>query len=243
MTRLTTNPANDMQGLWMPNNREIVFSSDRGGGVDLGFFRKSAVIPDGEVKLALNRPAGQFDLHDISADGRWAALSDHTPPNQTISLVLLDGSSAPVLFSSTRGPDYLPRFSPNGKWLSYGSSVSGRGEIYARRFNSVTGAPEGNAIQVSGGGGDFPSWSRDGKELFFLGPDNRIYFVPLTQIEGSGPVPTPLFRICPGTSPISGAYAGYPYEPSPDRRFLCICTTDQNSILEFNVMSGRGSER
>jgi len=235
MMRLTTNPANDMTGIWMPDNREIVFSSDRSGGTDMEFFRKSALTPDGEAKVPLNRPAGQVDMTDVSSDGRWGALSGHAPPNTSVLLVRLNGSSPPVEFSKSAGLEHLPRFSPKGNWLSYTSSVSGHSEVFAGRFNQESGMLEGSAIQVSREGGNFSSWSRDGSELFFLSPDMQIFAVPANQLQAGSPVPVPLFRICPGTNPLSGGYTGYPYAPSPNGRFLCICTGTQNSLFEFSV--------
>ncbi len=239
MARLTTNPANDMLGIWMPDNREIVFSSDRSGGAEMEFFRKSILTADGEVKLALNRPNGQFDLLDISADGQWGAIGGHAFPNTNILLARLDGGSPAAQFSRTTGPDYFPRFSPSGNWLSYTSGISGRSEVFAGRFNPETGVPEGSAIQISRDGGSFSSWSRDGSELFFLGSDMRLFSVATKELQSGNPAPVLLFRICPGANPPSSGYSGYPYEPSPDGRFLCICTRSQNSLFEFNVTPGR----
>ncbi len=50
-------------------------------------------------------------------------------------------------------------FSPDGRWIAYGSNESGKPEIYARPFPAPAG------------GGGAPRWRRDGKELFFLSPD------------------------------------------------------------------------
>ena len=237
MARLTTDPANDMMGLWLPGGREIVFSSDRAGGSAMEFFRRSVLIGAAEVKLQMNHPNGRFDMMDISPDGRWGALSGHASPDINILLARLDAASPAVPFSRTSGPDYYPRFSPAGNWLSFTSGVSGRGEVFAGRYNRDTGAPEGSAIQISAGGASYSAWSRDGSELFFLGSDMRIYSVAAKDLESGNPAPVPLFRICPGANPITGTYAGYPYEPAPDGRFLCTCTRSQNSIFEFTIGS------
>jgi WD40 repeat protein len=53
-------------------------------------------------------------------------------------------------------------FSPDGRWVAYQSSESGRNEIYMRSF------PEGgNRFQVSTDGGFEPVWAKSGKELFY----------------------------------------------------------------------------
>jgi hypothetical protein len=53
--------------------------------------------------------------------------------------------------------------SPNGKWLAYYSDESGRSEVYVTAFPGP-----GGKWQVSNGGGAFPSWSLDGKQLYYV---------------------------------------------------------------------------
>jgi Tol biopolymer transport system component len=51
--------------------------------------------------------------------------------------------------------------SPDGRWLAYNSDESGTFEVYVR-------AMEGRGKwQISPQGGGWPTWSPDGKELFF----------------------------------------------------------------------------
>mgnify|MGYP000001379439 CR=1 FL=1 len=84
--------------------------------------------------------------------------------------------------------DTSPLFSPDGRWLSYTSNVSGRFEVYVQRF------PEGtDRAQVSPGGGGSARWRRDGRELFYLALDGTLMAVPTTgtgqSIEFRAPVP------------------------------------------------------
>jgi serine/threonine-protein kinase len=59
-------------------------------------------------------------------------------------------------------------FSPDGHWLAYTSNESGIFEVYVRTF------PTGGKWKISNGGGSFPVWSHNGRELFFRSADNRI---------------------------------------------------------------------
>ena len=63
----------------------------------------------------------------------------------------------------------MARFSPNGRYVAYQSDETGRFEIYVATFPGV-----GSRWQVSQNGGVEPRWSRDGKELFYFAPDNRL---------------------------------------------------------------------
>ena len=67
-----------------------------------------------------------------------------------------------------------PAFSPDGRWLAYASNESGTAnEVYVRPFPGP-----GGKWQISTGGGGWPKWSRNGKELFYRTPDSKILVVP-----------------------------------------------------------------
>jgi hypothetical protein len=75
----------------------------------------------------------------------------------------------PELFLQTPFSEGDPSFSPDGRWLAYDSDESGAFQIYVRAFPD-----KGGKWQVSNTGGEFPEWSRDGRELFFRSLDNQI---------------------------------------------------------------------
>ena len=76
-----------------------------------------------------------------------------------------------------------PAFSPDGRWLAYGSNESGASmEVYVRPFPGA-----GPTVQVSRSGGIAPVWSRDGTELFFrsVAESQRwIMAAPVSSIDG-----------------------------------------------------------
>jgi hypothetical protein len=55
--------------------------------------------------------------------------------------------------------------SPHGRWAAYHSNETGRNEIYVQGYPELRGKR-----QVSQAGGDYPRWSRDGRELYWLDP-------------------------------------------------------------------------
>ena len=71
-------------------------------------------------------------------------------------------------------------------WIAYQSNESGRVEVYIQPFPGP-----GGRKQISTGGGTSPKWGREGKELFYLDPDNRLMVVSLAL---NGP------KVEPGTS-------------------------------------------
>ena len=67
------------------------------------------------------------------------------------------------------------QFSPDGRWVAYRSNETGRFEVHVAPFPGP-----GGKWQISTSGGDFPRWRRDGKELFYLAPDNRLMAAAIT---------------------------------------------------------------
>jgi Tol biopolymer transport system component len=61
-----------------------------------------------------------------------------------------------------------PGVSPDGK-VAYCSDESGTDEIYVSSFPNVPGK-----LQVSVAGGSVPCWRSDGKELYYVTPDNKL---------------------------------------------------------------------
>jgi hypothetical protein len=81
-----------------------------------------------------------------------------------------------------------PTFSPDGRWLAYGSDVSGRNEVYVRPYPGP-----GPAEQVSLEGGRDPAWHPNGRELFYVGP-----------LDGAGKRRIMAVEFAPGSPPRIG---------------------------------------
>ena len=106
----------------------------------------------------------------------------------------------------TKADEREAQFSPDGQWIAYQSNESGRFEIYLRPFPDSAGARYG---PVSTSGGVQVRWRGDGRELFYLGLDDRLMAVPIRVgpgrqvIEAGTPVslfPTRLLARGPGVT-------------------------------------------
>jgi hypothetical protein len=104
---------------------------------------------------------------DWSRDGQYLLYEEPNAKTGWDLMVLpLDGPAGaprkPVPFLQTAFNEQDGVFSPDGKWIAYDSNESGQTEVYIQPFPA-----SGGKWQVSSGGGSFPRWRGDGKELFY----------------------------------------------------------------------------
>jgi Tol biopolymer transport system component len=199
--RLTSEGKGALVPVFAPNGKQIAFTSNRTGRFNpfiTGALNKERLVRDMGLK-------GGFPV-DWSPDGKnllWWGDED-------LWVVPLDGGK-PDTIGKSRFEEDAGVFSPDGHWIAYSSSVSGRSEIYLTQF------PEsGQRYTVSSQGGAGPAWRRDGKELFFVAGDGQLTAVPV--ILRSGDVE---FGRAESLFPVKKSYFGRAYEPSLDgQRFL-----------------------
>jgi serine/threonine protein kinase len=157
--------------------------------------------------------------NDFSPDGRFLIFDDHTAQRQDLFILPMDpppggGERKPIPFLVTAADETFGQFSPDGRWIAYESDESGRNEVYVQGFapDTVPAAAVGK-WQISTDGGGKPRWRADGKELFYLAPDQKMMAVPVTTGARFEPgVAVPLFQ-----TNVTGFFS---YDVSADGRFL-----------------------
>jgi eukaryotic-like serine/threonine-protein kinase len=129
----------------------------------------------------------------------------------------LNGNRTSIPLVQDRFNKMLATFSPDGRWLSYQSGESGRWEVYIQPLSS-----QGGKVLISADGGRDARWRADGKELFFVGADNRLMVVDMKQIgtRVEPGAPRALFSL-PSTARHWTVGGGGAYEVTPDgQRFV-----------------------
>ena len=191
--RLTSGTAAEESPVWSPDGANLVYAANRNGVYDL--YRSPASGSGGETavyqSLRDKRPV------DWSRDGRFIAFVEYDPTTRTDIFVLdaIDGGEPRPIVNTPAAEDGL-RFSPDGAWIAYRSNRTGRWEIFVQRF------PSGDPLMVSVNGGADPFWRHDGRELYFIAPDNWLMAVTIETTGGvHAGVPVRLFelpeRSCP----------------------------------------------
>jgi serine/threonine protein kinase/Tol biopolymer transport system component len=169
--RLTFEPRSDRAATWAPNGREIAFSSVRSGNWQL--FRKDVTSGQPEEPLTTG-PADKI-LPDWSRDGRFIVfIQIGETTTEDIWALPLEGDRQPFPILQSSAIETNPAPSPDGRWLAYESSQSGRPEVYVTRFPDTRRVVDAGAPrwQVSTQGGSRPRWSGDGRTLYFVALDN-----------------------------------------------------------------------
>jgi DNA-binding winged helix-turn-helix (wHTH) protein/dipeptidyl aminopeptidase/acylaminoacyl peptidase len=227
---LTLEPGVRDAPVWSPDSKSLAFlHADVGRQPQVRV--RGAGENDAEEALA---PAGFQMPTDWSPDGRFIVFG-----NTGIARLSSDIQSDVWMFDLARGRKVIPvlntrfheanaAFSPDGKWLTFTSNESGRPEVYVQAFESM-GTPRvtGERHLVTRSGAQALRWRRDGKELFYLSFDGRVYAVraKLAPKPEFGPA-TPLFTI--STEARAAIHSVLGFDVSPDgRRFLIPVVTSQ----------------
>ena len=143
---------------WFPDGRRLAFLWLKDGRGSLAMQPADGTAPP---QVLLERGPAPSSW---TADGRRLAAVQR---GDIVIVSLDDGKASARPLFETPHTERCPEFSPDGRWLAYGSNVSGRNDVYLRSYPGP-----GPAAQVSIDGGSDPAWNPSGRELFFVGPRN-----------------------------------------------------------------------
>ena len=229
-TRVTFN-APGTTPVWSPDGARIAYTSLR-DGVNLP-YQQAADGTGGETPLFAYD--GNAWANDWSSDGNWVIYSS-TRPQTTIGNDLwavpmkAGGERKPVPYLVTPAVEQQAQFSPDGRFVAYGSDQAGAWEIYVQPFPDASGGK----WMVSSGGGVEPRWSRDGKELFYFS-GHTLMAVPVT-LRPTFSVGTPVALF---DAPIQPGYSAdsHRWQVTPDaQRFLLLANAGKDQAPPLDVV-------
>jgi Tol biopolymer transport system component len=216
LTRLTFEKASDVQSLWTPDGKKIIFASNREGD-RYSLYWKAADGTGAEEKFG-SLPNLSLLPWSFSSDGKTLInLETDVAAKWDIGMMSMEGDRARKSLLNEKPTELNPKISPDGRYMAYSSNESGRAEIYVRPFPEV----DKGKWQISTSSGNSPLWSPDGRELFYLSDDNSVMAV---AVEAKPTItfgtPKMLFRSIYVAS-VSGE--GTPWDIHPDgKRFLMM---------------------
>jgi len=186
--RLTSGGGSNINPLWSPDSRSILFTRIP----NLFFYKDLNEI--GSEQMAVKSPYLKHAT-DWSRDGRYVVYFEGAQDTKRdIWFLEMSGSGAanPKPYLRTQFNEVNAQFSPESSphWVAYESDESGRYEIYIQAF------PEPRRkFRVSIGGGSFAKWNpapdRTGDVLFYRAPEGKLMAVKLKlgrdSVEASNP--------------------------------------------------------
>ncbi len=237
-TRFTFDQGNDATPVWSPDDDRIIFQSSR--VISGQRFRPA--------NLMTRLTSGLEGVEHLMSTEFLASPADWSPDGSTVMLVAMrPGTGIDLMLYSVedgRIEDFLTteyneeyaRFSPDGKWLAFQSDESGRLEVYVQPFPGP-----GGKWQVSKSGGRMAVWRRDGRELFYVGPDAELMAVPI-DMEGGFSAGTPVKLFGVGANALEDS--GYTFDVTPDgKRFLFLEPLDDEGDAGIAVTLVQGWQR
>jgi Tol biopolymer transport system component len=213
--------------VWSPDGGQIAYRLLRNGFNYI--VRKAASgAPQEQVLYQGTRAIRPVDW---SHDGRFLiAQMDVDPTLKTrndIWVIPLSGDQKPFPYLQSEFAERRAKLSPNGRWMAYVSDESKQDEVYVQDFPNP-----GEKWPVSTNGGDYPIWSRDGRELYFIAADQKLMAV---EVKGSARfeagVPKPLFD-----TRLGNLRGDQWFDVTTDSRFLIPTLLEQSAVAPLTVV-------
>jgi len=188
LTRLTFAGEANRFPVWTPDGQRIVYSSlEKGGVYNLWWIRADGAGDAQRLAESKSKYTPQA-AGSWRPDGKVLAFRESNPgTGDDIMTLSIEGDEKsgwkpgePKPFVNSAFAELEPAFSPDGRWLAYISNESGNNEVYVRPFPGP-----GGKWQISTGGGLYPKWSSNGKELFYRTEDSKIMAVTYTASADS----------------------------------------------------------
>jgi Tol biopolymer transport system component/DNA-binding winged helix-turn-helix (wHTH) protein len=222
---------------WSPTGDRLAFSSNRDGPLNVYIAAASGEAPPRRLATSRNmqRP------RSWSPDGKLLAYEEQqagTPYYET-NILQVDARAKSWRWGPERTEVTEPVFSPDGRWIAYQSRESGKWEVWVRPLSGP-----GPSQRVSGRGGGFaPSWSSDGREIFFVEhlKDHRIMS---RRVQSADPLrlaaaPHVAFAL-PFALENGAAYLTRAFSVTPDGRRVLVVQPDErrpNDVASMNVIT------
>jgi serine/threonine-protein kinase len=162
-TRLTFE-GNITAAIWSPDSKRLVFGAGR-------LFATNA-DGSGAPEQLTTGTENQLPASWASGSGAIAFLQRTAGGLNGIWVLPAEGDRKPRLFLESRFSLWHPAFSPDGRWIAYGSNESGGPEVYVQPYPGP-----GEKVRVSAAGGAEPLWTSNGRELLYRsgGPSEQQF--------------------------------------------------------------------
>lgn len=170
---LSEKMSDEIEGAFSPDNREIVYASNRHGQFQI--FRRDA---DGKNSRQITWGDFGNGFPRFSLDGKAIVFSSNRDGSDQLYLMNSDGTNQ-VRLTETDAPCLRPSWSFDNKKIAFVKIIEGNKEIFTLDLFSG----EETRLTFDSKNDDFPAWTPDGKIVFF---SNRIGVNEIYRIDADG---------------------------------------------------------
>jgi serine/threonine protein kinase len=173
--KLTVDTADHPGVQWLPDGKSVAMTTNEGvsGGIDVVSIdgtRSRRVVSGGAFNWPFSCWAGNL---------LYSPETERGFQENDIYVTSLTEQREPQPFAVAKAFENLAQFSPNGKLVAYASDETGRQEVFVAAFPQP-----GGRWQVSQRGGSQPRWNRNGREIFYMDPENYLVSVDVETASG-----------------------------------------------------------
>jgi serine/threonine protein kinase len=241
-TRLTFGGGTYLAPSWSADGQRVVYVRQEGTTIMTGTSLCSRLANGGGQEEVLmeggpNYTAGTLLSPELSPDGHYLVhIEQSGPGGGGVFALPMTGEKKPiplVLAPSPQARIVQHRLSPDGRWLAYSSTESGREEVYVTHFPSGQGR-----WQVSQNGGTFPAWRGDSKEIWYVGMEGSMHAATVNNKSAE-------FELDPVKNLFQIGYMtplGNPYEIAPDGQRVIFSTFPESAPTPLVLVTNWNAE-
>ena len=220
--------------VWSPDGSRIAFAANPDGVLNIYTLPATG---QGKLEL-LNRSDEPKNPTDWSRDGKYILFGSLRPgterpaPEGNVWALSLPDRRAATIVGTVFDENYAT-VSPDGRWMAYQSTESGKNQIYVQSFDGLFGGTK-RKWQISVADGALPRWRSDGRELFYMTAGGGLMVVslhPAADEFGFDP-PRLLFQV----TPLPNMYNLFDAAPDGER-FLLNLPMEWTSSSPITVLT------
>jgi Tol biopolymer transport system component len=164
-TRFTFEQGDEISACWTPDGSTIVYTSRENG---TNRIMQRPVEGTGGASM-LYESTERLTTDSVHPDGHGVLFTRDVPDTSlmwNLEFLAFDDGGEPSIILANDG--YGGRYSPNGRWITYGGYTADRWEVFVM---PASGGPR--KWQITTSGAVWPQWQPDGRRLFVQAYGNK----------------------------------------------------------------------